>query len=65
MNIGIQCKNRNLAQRAIGKMKSNIFHKELDPRNEYYRIQVTTGDNSEIIAARKLLDDAARSGAFK
>ena len=46
-------------------MKSNIYHKELNPLNEYYRIQVTTGDNSEIVAARKVFNDAVRSGAFK
>ena len=65
MNIGIQCKNINLAQRAIAKMKSNITHREINPFNDYYRIKVATGDKSEIAEARKALDDAVRSGSFR
>ena len=65
MDIGIICKNIYLSRGVINKMKSNIKHNELSPKNDYYRINVTLGDNSDILAARKVLDDAIRKGTFR
>lgn len=65
MEIGIECKNLYLSQGAIKRMKSNIIHKELATKNDYYRISVSIGDNSDITAANKVLNDAKNRKAFR
>lgn len=65
MEIGIECKNLYLSRGAISRMKSNITHKELETKNDYYRISVTTGDKSDITAANKVLNDAINRRAFR
>ena len=65
MEIGIECKNLYLSRGAIKRMKSNIIHKELATKNDYYRISVSTGDNSDITAANKVLNDAINRKAFR
>lgn len=65
MEIGIECKNLYLSRGAISRMKSNITHKELATKNDYYRISVSTGDKSDIIAANKVLNDAINRRAFR
>ena len=65
MEIGIECKNLYLSRGAIKRMKSNITHKELAPKNNYYRISVSTGDNSDVTDANKVLNDAINRKAFR
>ncbi len=65
MEIGIECKNLYLSRGAIKRMKSNITHKELATKNDYYRISVSTGDKSDITAANKVLNDAISRRAFR
>ena len=65
MEIGIECKNLYLSRGAINRMKSNITHKELDTKNDYYRISVSTGDKSDITAANKALNDAINRRVFR
>ena len=63
--IGIECKNLYLSRGAIKRMKSNITHKELATKNDYYRISVSAGDKSDITAANKVLNDAINRKAFR
>ena len=65
MEIGIECKNLYLSRGAIKRMKSNITHEELAPKDSYYRISVSAGDKSDITAANKVLNDAIETRAFK
>ena len=65
MEIGIECKNLYLSRGAINRMKSNITHKEIETKNDYYRIIVSTGDKSDITAANKALNDAINRRVFR
>jgi len=64
LDLAIKHKNQYLAQRAMGKLRSNISHTLLPDQNNYHCTKVAV-DNTQVDIIKKSYQDALRNGAFK